>query len=73
MRCFFCDDPAAHPATGSQYTPRVLACRACAVRFAEWLVRHTNGKGRRKGPSFYDHVGRTNGDTKNPSVAEHTR
>ncbi|GAC1541213.1 MAG: hypothetical protein NVS3B10_05740 [Polyangiales bacterium] len=55
MSCFFCDGPA-HPATGCQYSARALACRACTVRFWTWAKQHINGKGRRKGLSFYDHV-----------------
>ena len=48
---------AAHPATGCQYTPRFIVCGPCAREFWQWLVKHTNTKGRRNGgPSFYDHV-----------------
>lgn len=47
----------AHPATGCQYSERVLICAQCTKRFWVWLRQHTNGKGRRKkGPNFYDHV-----------------
>lgn len=37
MKCFFCDNPAAHPATGCQYSERALACRACVDRFWTWF------------------------------------
>ena len=55
MRCAACKG-VAHPATGCQYSKQTLICRACTRRFWEWLRKHTNGKGRRKGPNFYDHV-----------------
>jgi hypothetical protein len=54
-RCFFCGGPA-HPATGCQYTSNVIACYSCTTTAWAWVRRHVNGKGRRKGPSFYDHV-----------------
>ncbi len=54
--CFFCKDPAAHPATGCVYSATVLACARCAREAFGWVVKHTNSKGRRKGPNFYDHV-----------------
>jgi len=56
MLCAACKG-VAHPSTGCQYSVRVLICRNCVVRFWVWLRQHTNGKGRRKGPNFYDHVG----------------
>lgn len=46
MKCFFCDDPAAHPATGCQYSERVLACRSCVVEFWRWLKGHFATRGR---------------------------
>ena len=55
MKCNFCGG-AAHPATGCVYGPRTIACYSCTVDFWQWLQKHTNGKGRRKGPCFYDHV-----------------
>ena len=58
MLCFLCSDPAAHPATGCVYTANVLACYRCARTAFAWVVQHTNSKGRRKGPNFYDHVGK---------------
>lgn len=48
MQCSFCDNPAAHPSTGTQYTQRYIACHACTVRFHAWLLSHVNGKGRGK-------------------------
>lgn len=36
MICFFCKDPSAHPATGSQVTPTVLACARCAREWMAW-------------------------------------
>ena len=47
MICFFCGSPSAHPSTGTQYTPRALACRDCSVAFNRWLVSHTRGKSKR--------------------------
>lgn len=47
---------AAHPATGCQYSERVLTCRACTVRFWAWLRRIQGGKARGGCISFYDHV-----------------
>jgi hypothetical protein len=41
MKCFFCGDPAAHPATGCQYSEHVLACAACTRAFWAWVRRHT--------------------------------
>lgn len=55
MLCAACKG-VAHPVTGCQYSERVLICRGCTVRFWVWLRQHTNGKGRRRGPNFYDHV-----------------
>lgn len=46
MQCNFCDNPAAHPSTGQQYTPTVIACRDCTVRFNTWMLAHVNGSGR---------------------------
>jgi hypothetical protein len=37
MTCFFCGAPAAHPATGCQYSERVLACCRCSVGFWSWF------------------------------------
>ncbi len=39
MSCFFCNGPA-HPATGCQYSERVLACHQCVVDFWKWLRGH---------------------------------
>lgn len=54
--CFFCGG-AAHPATGHAYSETVLACWRCTLEAWSWVRAHTNGKGRRKGPAFYEHVG----------------
>jgi hypothetical protein len=35
VSCFFCKGPA-HPATGHQVTPTVLACRGCYLHFFHW-------------------------------------
>jgi hypothetical protein len=40
VRCFFCPG-VAHPSTGSEYSPRVVACRECTVTFALALDRST--------------------------------
>ena len=55
LRCASCKG-VAHPATGCQYSEKTLICRACTVRFWQWLKPHVNGKGRRKGVCFYDFV-----------------
>lgn len=54
--CFFCGG-AAHPATGCEYSARVLACGPCTRSFWKWMREWTNRayKGR---PSFYDAAGR---------------
>lgn len=57
MRCRDCGG-VAHPATGCQYTENYIVCGPCTRRVWEWIHQHTSGKGRRKGPSFYDHVNR---------------
>ena len=59
MVCSFCNSPAAHPATGCQYGPKTLACRACVESFWTWVRSHTNKRARRgHGPetalSFYE-------------------
>ncbi len=59
MICSFCSSPAAHPATGCQYGPSTLACRACVESFWTWLRAHANKRPRRgHGPdtalSFYE-------------------
>lgn len=54
-KCATCDG-VAHPATGCVYSPNFITCGPCVRAFWIWVVRHTNGKGRRKGPNFYDHV-----------------
>ena len=60
MTCTFCGSPAAHPSTGCVYGPRTLACASCVRDFWAWVVRHTNGKNRRRdkripvAASFYE-------------------
>jgi hypothetical protein len=44
-RCFFCRGPA-HPATGCQYSERVIACRACTVEFWRWFKGHVATRSR---------------------------
>lgn len=48
MNCSFCNEPGAHPATGTQYTATMIACHDCTVRFQSWMLAHINGKGRGK-------------------------
>lgn len=48
MRCNFCGSPAAHPATGCQYGPNTIACRACVLECWAWVKQHTNSKAKRK-------------------------
>jgi hypothetical protein len=68
MHCSFCDNPAAHPATGCQYSPNVLACYYCVMSFWSWIKGHIatrsrpgrNKKEHRKGrleADFYAAVG----------------
>lgn len=52
-----CGGPS-HPATGCVYTPTFVVCYRCTVEAWEWIRRHVNGKGRRFGPGFYEHVNR---------------
>lgn len=47
MQCSFCENTAADPATGCQYTETMLACHDCVVRFWKWMREHTNKKARR--------------------------
>lgn len=54
-RCPTCGG-VSHPSNGCAYTPTFVVCERCVREFWEWLERHTNGKGRRRGPAFYDHV-----------------
>jgi hypothetical protein len=51
-----------HPATGNVYrvprSPRDFhTCGPCTREAWKWIRQHTAGKGRRKGPSFYESVG----------------
>lgn len=52
MSCFFCGG-AAHPAVGCQYSPRVIACRACTVAFWKWFRQHMAKWSRPNQPDFY--------------------
>lgn len=47
---------AAHPASGCQYSERTVICGRCVRRVWAWIAAHTNGKGRKRGMLFYDHV-----------------
>ncbi len=53
--CKDCGGPA-HPATGCQYTATYITCGPCTKRAWDWVKSHTNSKGARKGPNFYNHV-----------------
>lgn len=57
MFCFFCGGPA-HPATGAQYSARVVACYSCVLEMWTWLRKRMCGKARGGKLSFYDYVGR---------------
>lgn len=46
----------AHPATGCAYSPTFVWCWQCTLEWCRWVTKHTNGKGLRRGVSFYDHV-----------------
>lgn len=54
-RCPLCEG-ASHPATGCAYTPTFVVCWRCTLEFSEWVEAFTQGKGRRRGLAFYDHV-----------------
>jgi len=45
-----------HPATGCAYTPTFVVCWRCTEEAWRWIRTFTAGKGRRRGPSFYEHV-----------------
>lgn len=51
MDCFFCGG-VVHPATGCQWSARVIACGRCTRDFWRWLKGHTNRKW--GGVYFYD-------------------
>jgi len=55
IRCRTCGG-VAHPATGCVYSPSFIVCGPCTRSAWAWIRQHTAGKGRRRGPSFYDHV-----------------
>lgn len=59
IRCRTCRG-VAHPATGCVYSPTFIVCGPCTRE--AWfgpggLLEHINGKGRRRGLSFYEHAG----------------
>ena len=56
-RCPDCGGPS-HPASGCQYTPTYVVCGPCTRRAWKWIISQVNGKGRRNGINFYDHVNR---------------
>ncbi len=47
MKCSFCDNPAAHPATGCQYSETMIACFYCVQETWAWVRNHTRGKSAR--------------------------
>lgn len=55
-RCPTCSGPS-HPATGCVYSASFIVCGPCTRQAWRWICAHINGKGRRNGPAFYDHVG----------------
>ena len=55
IRCRMCDG-VAHPASGCVYSPTFIVCGPCTRAAWRWIVTFTAQKGRRRGPSFYDHV-----------------
>lgn len=54
--CPGCESPS-HPSIGCQYSANIVFCRNCTLEAGRWIQNHTNGKGRRAGLCFYDHVG----------------
>jgi phage FluMu protein Com len=55
IRCATCSG-VAHPASGCAYTPTFIVCGPCTRAAWTWIRQHTANKGRRRGPSFYEHV-----------------
>ena len=55
MTCPTCGG-VAHPASGCAYTETFVVCGPCVREAWAWIRQHMAGKGRRKGPAFYDHV-----------------
>ena len=49
---------AAHPSTGCVYSPTFIVCGPCVRDFWKWEMAFIEGKGRRRGVRFYDHVNR---------------
>jgi len=47
MICTFCEG-VFHPATGSAYGERVVACYRCTMDFWVWARLHTSAKAKRK-------------------------
>lgn len=47
MKCASCSG-VAHPATGHAWSERTLVCRACYVRFRDWMIGHTSERKRTK-------------------------
>lgn len=43
MICSFCGG-AAHPATGCQYSPKIISCWRCTINFWKWLEQRTNAR-----------------------------
>jgi len=65
MECFCCGG-VAHPATGCQYSERVIICGSCTRSFWKWVRGHTS-QSKRVGDrdrrpavfvSFYEAAGR---------------
>lgn len=72
MRCFFCGNPAAHPATGAQYGPNVVGCRECTVRFWKWFRSRMGNKPGQA--NFYEAASRFSRSGKvSPETAETER
>ena len=55
IRCRTCGG-VAHPATGCVYSATFIVCGPCTREAWAWIRQFTAGKGRRCGPSFYNHV-----------------
>ena len=55
--CPTCGGPS-HPATGCAYSETFVVCRRCTEEVWAWIRAFTNGKGGRRGRSFYSCVNR---------------
>jgi hypothetical protein len=53
--CPLCEG-VSHPVTGCVYSPTFVVCGPCTRVACRWIQTWTAGKGRRRGPSFYEHV-----------------